>query len=99
MTPEEVGRLWTIRRSAGQLTVARQKDRGAVLVCGNLVNDPQLLAGRQFDLVTANETAEQTWLRPIQIATIAWTAVRHQGVVPSECDLASSSSGVRTAIK
>jgi hypothetical protein len=45
------------------------KDPGAVLVCANLVTDPQLLAGREVDLVTANETAEPTWLRPLQIVT------------------------------
>jgi SAM-dependent methyltransferase len=38
--------------SAGQLEAARQKDPNAELVCGNLVTEPALLAGRQFDLIT-----------------------------------------------
>lgn len=55
------------------------KDPGAVLVCGNLVTDPQLLAGRELDPVTANETAEPTWLRPLQIVTSAWTGCSASG--------------------
>jgi SAM-dependent methyltransferase len=39
--------------SPGQLELAREKVSDAELVCGNLVADPDLLGGRQFDLITA----------------------------------------------
>ena len=38
--------------SPGQLELAHQKVPDAELVCGNLVTDPDLLKGRQFDLIT-----------------------------------------------
>ena len=38
--------------SPGQLERARHKDPAARLVCGNLVDDPDLLGGARFDLVT-----------------------------------------------
>jgi 2-polyprenyl-3-methyl-5-hydroxy-6-metoxy-1,4-benzoquinol methylase len=39
--------------SPAQLEVAQIKVPDAELVCGNLVTDPQLLRGRQFDLITS----------------------------------------------
>jgi SAM-dependent methyltransferase len=41
-----------IDTSPGQLAAARAKDPGAELILGNLVTHPDLLAGRQFDLIT-----------------------------------------------
>jgi SAM-dependent methyltransferase len=39
--------------SPGQLELARQKVPDAELICGNLVTNPGMLEGRQFDLITS----------------------------------------------
>jgi SAM-dependent methyltransferase len=39
--------------SPGQLELAHEKVPDAELVCGNVVTDPELLRGRQFDLITS----------------------------------------------
>lgn len=41
-----------IDTSSGQLQAVRQKDPDAVLICGNVVTEPVLLRGREFDLIT-----------------------------------------------
>jgi SAM-dependent methyltransferase len=41
-----------IDTSPGQLELAHEKVPDAELVCGNVVTDPELLTGRQFDLIT-----------------------------------------------
>jgi 2-polyprenyl-3-methyl-5-hydroxy-6-metoxy-1,4-benzoquinol methylase len=41
-----------IDTSSGQLQAARQKDPDAVFIRGNVVTEPALLAGREFDLIT-----------------------------------------------
>jgi 2-polyprenyl-3-methyl-5-hydroxy-6-metoxy-1,4-benzoquinol methylase len=39
--------------SPGQLKLAREKVPDAELICGNVVTNPELLQGRQFDLITS----------------------------------------------
>jgi 2-polyprenyl-3-methyl-5-hydroxy-6-metoxy-1,4-benzoquinol methylase len=49
---DRIGRRVGIDTSAYQLEVAQRKDPAAHLICGNLVTQPELLAGRRFDLIT-----------------------------------------------